>query len=125
MAVTNIGVATQILANALKALDSLREQSKASKDSALKENISKLYDNLLDLKAAVLRAEEENSELKARIRELGTAQADPCPKCKKRCWQLESSKPHHTFGNMGVISRIYKCSFCRFSESKLITPGST
>jgi hypothetical protein len=54
VALTNVAAATQILANALKGLDSLREQSKSSKDATLKENISQLYDNLLDLKAAVL-----------------------------------------------------------------------
>ena len=57
MPLTNVAAATQILANAMKALDSLREQSKGSKDISLKENISKLYDSLLDLKAAVLRVD--------------------------------------------------------------------
>jgi hypothetical protein len=51
----------------MKALDSLREQAKGSKDNALKENISKLYDSLLDLKAAVIRVEEENGELRRKI----------------------------------------------------------
>jgi hypothetical protein len=55
MPLTSVAAATQILANAFKGLDSLREQSKSSKDATLKENISKLYDNLLDSKAAVLR----------------------------------------------------------------------
>jgi hypothetical protein len=64
MPITAIAAATTILANAMKALDSLREQAKGSKDTALKENISKLYDSLLDLKAAVVRVEEENSQLR-------------------------------------------------------------
>jgi hypothetical protein len=67
---TNVAAATQILANALKALDSLREQAKGSSDVTLKANISTLYDTLLDLKAAVLRVEDENTALKHRIEEL-------------------------------------------------------
>jgi hypothetical protein len=122
MPLTNVAAATQILANALKALDSLREQSKGSKDSTLKENISRLYDNLLDLKAAVLRVQEENIELKSKIRELESPEAEPCPKCRKRAWQLERSYPDHTFGQVGCIRRVYKCSLCGFSEEKLLTP---
>src|ERR1700756_4612141 len=67
---TNVAAATQILATALKALDSLREQAKGSKDAALKENISKIYDSLLDLKAAVLRVQDENAALQHKIEQL-------------------------------------------------------
>ena len=67
---TNIAAATQILANALKALDSLREQAKGSNDTALKENISKLYDSLLDLKAVVVRVQDENAALQRKIEQL-------------------------------------------------------
>jgi hypothetical protein len=70
MSLTSVAAATQILANAMKALDSLREQAKGSTDVALKEKISGLYDTLLDLKAAVLRAAEENAELKRANSEL-------------------------------------------------------
>jgi hypothetical protein len=63
MSLTTAAAATQILANAMKAIDSLKEQAKGSKDTTLKENISKLYDELLNLKAAVIRVEEENSAL--------------------------------------------------------------
>ncbi|SRR6266481_2151986 len=72
---TNIAAATQILANALKALDSLREQAKGSKDATLKENISKIYDSLLDLKAVVVRVQDENAALQRKIEQL----APPLP----------------------------------------------
>ena len=68
MSFTAVSAATTILSNAMKAIDSLREQAKSSKDASLKDNISKLFDSLLDLKAAVLRVEEENAELKAKVR---------------------------------------------------------
>jgi hypothetical protein len=74
MSFTAVAAATTILANAMKALDSLREQAKGSKDTSLKENISKLFDSMLDLKAAVMRVEEENSELRQKI-----AQRDAAP----------------------------------------------
>jgi hypothetical protein len=81
MPLTAVAAATTILTNAMKALDSLREQAKGSKDANLKENISKLYDNLLDLKAAVIRVEEENSELKRTIAQ--SAEKPPEPELKQ------------------------------------------
>lgn len=48
----------------------MREQAKGSKDAALKKNISNIYDNLLDLKAAVLRVEDENNALRGKIEQL-------------------------------------------------------
>jgi len=80
MALTTVAAATAILANAMKALDSLREQAKGSKDVALKENISNLYDSLLDLKAAVIRVEEENSELRRTIAERAEKPPEPEPR---------------------------------------------
>jgi hypothetical protein len=77
---TKVAAATQILANSMKALDSLREQAKGSSDLTLKANISTLYDSLLDLKAAVLRVEDENAELRQAIRQ----QTDSSPKPKIR-----------------------------------------
>lgn len=64
MPLTTIAAATTILANATKLLDSLREQTKTSKDVGLKETISKLYDEFIDLKAAHIRVGEENALLR-------------------------------------------------------------
>ena len=122
MSFTAVATATTILSNAMKALDSLREQAKSSKDVSLKENINKFFDSMLDLKAAVLRVAEENAELKAKILELETAEGEPCPKCRKRGYQLESSARDRVFGEVGCIRRVYKCSLCGFSEEKLVTP---
>jgi hypothetical protein len=122
MPLTNLAAATQILANGLRALESLREQSKSSNDSTLKENISKLYDTMLDLKSAVLRVEEDNAELRAKIRELeNPAMGNPCPKCRKPGWQLESSRPDPEFGHLGAKRMSYKCSFCGFTDSEMVT----
>jgi hypothetical protein len=80
MPFTTVAAATTILANAMKALDSLREQAKGSKDAALKESISNLYDNLLDMKAAVIRVEEENSELRRTIAQQAEKLPNPEPR---------------------------------------------
>ncbi|MGA8272191.1 MAG: hypothetical protein WB919_11585 [Candidatus Sulfotelmatobacter sp.] len=80
MTLTSVSAATTILANAMKLLDSVREQAKGSKDLALKENISNLYNDLLDLKAAHIRIEEENAELR---RTIARAAEKPVPKIKQ------------------------------------------
>ena len=81
MSLTSIAAATGILSNAMNLLDSLREQAKGSKDLALKENISSLYNDLLDLKAAHIRIEEENTELRRQIAE--SADKPPVPKIRQ------------------------------------------
>lgn len=70
MELSTVNVALEVVGIASKALDSVREQSKTSKDAALKENISKLYDYFLDLKAAILRLTEENAALKTKLARL-------------------------------------------------------
>jgi regulator of replication initiation timing len=62
--------AAQIVSDALKALNAVRERAKTSRDSALKEQISALYDTLLPLKEAVIRFTEEITELKRENAEL-------------------------------------------------------
>jgi hypothetical protein len=81
MTLTSVAAATGILSNAMKLLDSVREQAKGSKDLALKESISNLYNDLLDLKAAHIRIEEENSELRRQIAH--TAQKTPAPEIRQ------------------------------------------
>jgi hypothetical protein len=64
MELSSVGTALDLLGKASKALDSVRERAKTSNDAALKKNISKLYDDFLDLKAIILRLTEENAELR-------------------------------------------------------------
>jgi hypothetical protein len=81
MSLTSVAAATGILSNAMKLLDSVREQAKGSKDLALKENISNLYNDLLDLKAAHIRIEEENAELRRQIAQ--ATHQPPVPKIRQ------------------------------------------
>lgn len=126
MSLTAIAAASGILANAMKALDSLREQAKGSKDAMLKEGISKLYDNLLDLKAAVIRVAEENSELrrvlaettekpKPEIKQVGFAnyyyvgnKGPFCQPCYNRTEKLVPLAPQDQYA--GGVGR--KCEVC-------------
>jgi RNase P subunit RPR2 len=114
--------ASQIISEALKALNAVREHAKTSKDSDLKEHISTLYDNLLSVKEAVLRLTEENTDLKRQIEEKQSIRRDslsgliykgddPAPLCPK-CYQTQNKSIHLDlpFRNQitGRVSR-----FCR------------
>ena len=105
MALTSIAAATTILTNATKLLDSLREQAKSSKDTTLKEGISKLYDYLLDLKAAHIRVEEENAELRRQL-----SQPSPSPTIRQ-----VASANYYYVGEAGPY-----CQPCFDSKEKLI-----
>jgi len=67
MGLTTVGAALDLLSKASKALESVREQAKTSKETTLRESISYLYDDFLDLKAIILRLSEENAELRRAI----------------------------------------------------------
>ncbi len=67
MSLTAAAAATQILANAMKALNAARERAQASKDTDLKAIINTLYDEMAGLKEALQRVTDENSELHRRI----------------------------------------------------------
>jgi hypothetical protein len=51
MTLTSVAAATGILSNAMKLLDSVREQAKGSKDLALKESISNLIQRFIGLES--------------------------------------------------------------------------
>ena len=49
---------------------------------------------------------------------------DPCPRCKKRGWELKNSRPHPDFDFAGISERTYECSLCGFSEKQNYPPAS-
>jgi hypothetical protein len=67
---STVAAAAQIISTALSVLNTVRERAKTSKDTALKNHISELYDNLLALKEAVMRITDENNELRNKIAQL-------------------------------------------------------
>jgi hypothetical protein len=55
MELTTVGAALEIVNKAWKALEAVRERAQTSKDAVLKDNISNLYDDVLALKAIIVR----------------------------------------------------------------------
>jgi hypothetical protein len=123
MDLTTAATASRIIADALKALNAVRERAKTSKDSQLKDQIAVLYDNLLSAKEAVLRLTEENSDLKRRLEEKDSLRrdpksgliyvGDPSPLCPK-CYQMDKKSVHldppYTNPMSGTVSRY--CRVC-------------
>ena len=67
MELSTIKIALDILGNASKSLESVRKRAKTSNDAALKESISNLYDDFLDLKSIIVCLTEENAGLRMQI----------------------------------------------------------
>ena len=111
------------LSTAIDIAKRLRAVNENVKNAEFANLIADLNMEFADLKLKMAGVVEENLKLNARIRELESIEADPCPKCKKRTWELESSRPHPTFGDSGVFLRSYRCSECGFKDQKLITAG--
>ena len=87
--------ALQMVNTALNTLKQTREAAKAINDSDIKEQISQIYDQFLDLKDVVIKLQEENGILRSQLQEKQTikrggdfgyfykdGENDPgCPKC--------------------------------------------
>ena len=86
-------------------------------------------EKIMELRQAAIEIQEENiklrnqvMELEARVRELESFDGDPCPRCRKPTWVVESSESDPTFGDLGGIRRTYKCKECGLTESTIVTP---
>ena len=86
-------------------------------------------EKIMELRPAALAIQEENIQLRnrvleldARVRELESADGDPCPRCRKKTWIVEKSEPDPTFGRLGSVRRTYKCTECGLTESTVVTP---
>ena len=117
MAISSVGTALDIVSKTKKALDALRERAKTSKDAALKENISNLYDSFLDLREVILRLTEEVSAMKAAQTRKPLTYRDPflyqennktpfCPACYqgKEAREVRLTK----------VADGWHCSVCKF-----------
>src|SRR5579885_2250226 len=67
MDLPTIATVGQLLNAAVSTAKNVRDIAKDSSDSTLKNEISSLYDALLDIKARVLDLDEENRSLKAQL----------------------------------------------------------
>ena len=85
-------------------------------------------ERIMELRQAALSIQEDNIqlrnrvlELEARVKELESADGEPCPRCRKKSWVVEKSEPDPTFGRLGGVRRTYKCTECGLSESTIVT----
>lgn len=86
------------------------------------EKIMELRESALELQEENINLKHQVLELQGKVRKLEALEGEPCPKCRKPAWAVESSMPDSEFGDLGGIRRVYKCSECGFTESQLITP---
>lgn len=100
----------------------LREISKNIEDAEFKNLLADLSLELADAKLKMADLISENAEMKQRLDSLTSSTGEQCPKCNNGTFQIVSTRPHPTFGDMGAKEREYKCSGCGFEESKFINP---
>lgn len=100
----------------------LRDISENIKGAEFKNLLADLSLELADVKLKLADVLDENARLKSEVSALKNVDGDPCPKCRKRGWQLESSKRDPIFGDLGGLRRLFKCSLCGYSEERLDTP---
>ena len=128
-----------MLGIASKGLDSVRERAKTASDVALKENISKLYNDFLDLKGIILRLTEENADLrqqladkpaKLEIRQVGDTNyyylGEEGPYCQP-CYDVKDKliplTPKQEFaGGMGRQCRVCNNTFFEVPRRTPISP---
>jgi len=110
------------ITNAISLLTRLKTISENIRDAEFKNLLADLSLELAEVKLKMAGLMNENLELQNKIKELESVEGDTCPKCHKRGWHLENSRSHPQFGQMGVLLRTYKCSFCGLTEEELITP---
>jgi hypothetical protein len=108
MALTTVAAALEIVGKVSKALDSLRERAKTSKDASLKEGIYKLWDDFLDLKAIISRLTDENTELKQKIAQ--SAERPPKPEIRQ-----VGETNYYFVGELGPY-----CQKCFDTKEKLV-----
>ena len=100
----------------------LKDISENIKGAEFKNLLADLSLELADVKLKLADVLEENARLRCEVSALRNVDGEPCPKCRKRGWQLESSKPDPIFGKLGGLRRLYKWSLCGFNEERLDTP---
>ncbi|MFY9619060.1 MAG: hypothetical protein WAM70_16350 [Pyrinomonadaceae bacterium] len=106
---------------AIALVSRLKKIGENIRDAEFKNVLADLSLELAETKLKMASLIGENADLHNRIRELESAEGDPCPKCRKRGWHVEKSEPDEIFGDLGGIRRTYLCSYCGFTEQELIT----
>jgi hypothetical protein len=114
----------QSLTTAVNIVSRLRAANENIKNADFANLIADLNLEFADVKLKLAGVLEENLKLKNQIRLLQSVDGDPCPKCRKRTYQLETSRPDPVMGDLGATRRSYKCASCGFGEDKFVVPES-
>jgi len=112
------------LGSAKAILELLRNANDAQLAMKISSEVANVQGRLIDVQQQALTLQNENQDLRDEIRRLKaklaeTVDAEPCPSCRRKGWHVESTQPDPVFGDLGSSRRLYRCSFCGFSESKL------
>ena len=107
---------------ALPSYKDIAELIKKGATIEAQEKIMELRESALALQEENINLKNQILELSERVRKLEAFEGEPCPKCRKPTWVVESSEPDRQFGSLGGIRREYKCADCGFTESILVTP---
>ena len=83
----------QSLTTVVNLLKRLRAANENIKNADFANLIADLNLEFADVKMKLAGVIEENLKLKEQIRVLQAADGDPCPKCRKRTYHLEGSRP--------------------------------
>lgn len=127
MELSTVGTAMEIVSNAWKALEAVRERAQVSKDVALKDNVGKLYDDFNSLRSVIARLTDEIANLKQQNSQLTEKPSKPeirqegetnyyyvgengpyCQPCYDREEKLVSLTPRQSF--VGGAGR--RCQLC-------------
>ena len=110
------------ISTAISLAKRLTDISKNISNAEFKNLLANLSIELADAKLRIADLISENIELKNKLIEAQSAKGKNCPKCSNRTFELVSSQPHPTFGDLGALERQYQCSSCGFSEAKMVKP---
>lgn len=93
------------ITNAISLLGRLKTIGANIRDAEFKNVLADLSLELAEVKMKMAGLMNENLELQSRIKELESVDGDPCPRCRKQGWQIETTKKHPMLGGLGVQLR--------------------
>lgn len=117
----------KILGAALGSIKTITDIAGTISNAQLRQELN---GKIADLQTAILTARQKMLEMQEQYEQLlqenkrltaqlsDTVDAEPCPRCRRKGWHVESSRPAGEFADLGVSQRQYKCHFCGFTESK-------
>lgn len=108
------------VSTALNIASRLKAISDKIRDAEFRNLVADLSIELAEVKLKAASLLEENAGLREQLLKLQSAGGERCPKCGNRTFELIGSRPHPTFGEVGVVERTYKCSDCGFQEAKTV-----